>query len=83
LQFENDLIDFLHRSAGHAPELQIQIFGDWLTGRVTSAAFPARERSFTSDELTKFTLERIRRRLIDIIRFFRCTPVRRSVLLRA
>ena len=83
LQFENDLVDFLRRSASNAPDQLIQGFGSWVIGRVSLASLPVQRRHVAPGELSDLTLNRVRRRLIDIAQFFRCTPVRRSVLLRA
>jgi len=41
------------------------------------------DRDVAPDELTDLTLERVRRRLIDVNQFFRWTPVGRSKFLRA
>jgi hypothetical protein len=65
-QLANDPIDFLHRIAGDAPDQRIQIFGGRAVGRIDLAALPVRKRDVAPDELTDLTLDRVRRRLIDV-----------------
>lgn len=82
-QLANDPVDFLHRRAGDTPDQRIQVVGDRIACRVSLAALRAHERDVAPDEITDLTLDRVRRRLVDIAQFFRRTSARRSVFLRA
>src|SRR5664279_4378903 len=74
---------FLHRIGGDALDQRIRVFGGRVIGRIDFAALPVQDRDVAPDELTDLTLERVRRRLIDVNQFFRWTPVGRSEFLRA
>ena len=54
LQFENNLVDFLRRSAGNAPGQLILFFGGWVISRVSLAPLLV----VAPDELTDLTLDR-------------------------
>ena len=53
------------------PNQRVQTIGGRVIGRIDFAALPVQDRNVAPDELTGLTLERVRRRLIDVNQFFR------------